>query len=261
MVKFVGISLMIFSLNAWACLTTPDSIELEGATFSEAIKLSTSGNCGFELDLSSAQAVAEEVARQGKSRAELAVWKKENPMPRLDSREYDGWSNRMENIQKHLEKKYPSIDARTHKITVESGEVRFSKKSNKEFEPGTGGPIKGPDGKIVSVIESSGKEVFIFSVDSSGKKDLSKPYLKVVADRQGSAKILAYDQGAQVGQMDVDGEECFRSSLRASGKLNLKGKHYSPGDSGCDGGFIASDFKKPAALKVNGQPAESPAGR
>lgn len=103
--------------------------------------------------------------------------------------------------------------------------------------------------KTIGYLSYTGPDIFIFSVDDQGQKDMSKPYLKVSALAEGGS-IALYESGTQVGQLDMPKTVCPQNEI-ASARWASQGER-APSLSGvhlrthsdCGYAFEAANFPK-----------------
>ncbi|MCB0390702.1 MAG: hypothetical protein KDD58_05415 [Bdellovibrionales bacterium] len=259
MYKAILLALIINSTNTYACLSVPDDITLEGSSFSTLLKTSINKNCGFSLSMTSKEK-EDKAVELGKLKEEaIKKWHQENPRtaPYFSNADEE-WRKKQENFLDSIREKYHQDIER--KISINSKDGKLCISSANRNKPNElvceTKPIElSEKGKIVGIVTTNKNDIFIFSTDKNGKKDLNLPYIKLSPSKEQSAEIVAIDRGETIGSMTIDGEHCSRSigSGAKSGTLSLNGKRYVSDGGGCHGSFSVVDYRQKARFMINGK--------
>jgi hypothetical protein len=215
-----------------ACIAMPEEIDLEGASFSGTLKMG--------LDISSVPSLA--FAHSGQ-------------------RFYIG----------------PAMERKENRVCItvfeprdtictglESNEVNPAKAKARELLE-----VKNTQGKIVGIIQfspgSMPMPIMVWSVDSSGKIDRTKPYLRIDANSYERWKIEAIEKGTTLGFIDAVASGVQYRSVGlgpTGGKVNLRGRSYTTTGSGCSGKLTEVQTVEPTGVLMrNGVPVSSPGVR
>lgn len=249
------------SFQAEACPSFPNNITLEGATFS-GLTIGTRKNGGFSMEISRAEDKEKDDRVWGRYLAAITAWEKSHETPDWDDKPaYERHRREQEAFQADTMKRLRDAEGvQFDRIRVVDGAVCFEEGSR--CSTSGSHPLKDASGAIIGILEAGPSGVILFSVDAQGRKDVRKPYLKVVpiteSTRYTAARIEAYDRSQQVGQIEVFGSAATRGALGGRGALDLRGKAFSSTGSGCSGGgvseapFSATGAQAPASTSSSG---------
>lgn len=225
MTKYGILSLaVLFTSSAWACIELPKKIELDGATFSSGMDLSINTNCGLSINLDT----------------------------RADGMNYPAVMPSSE---------FPNPVSELHMEYGDDGKLCF--KGPKGCSPAKVASIhRGPAVIGTAEISKSG-DVFLFSTDSHGKKNLNLPYIKLTGSSKDGAifngSLEAYDKGSAVGDFHLKDGICtreieFQDASSTAKKTKLRGNSISLTGSGCTAQLATKPYHvTKTQLKIDGQ--------
>lgn len=253
--------------NAKACIQIPEDLTLTGASFSEHLSLGVGSNCGFSLGVSSKRENAIVKDRSDKWNQEFTKWKEQNSESETDTEEskraeLDGKYGKYGDIAREVDFTLVNSEG---KICVSSRMKNVCAKSDKncrDFKDikncSNQTMVVKDSGKPVAIVKKTGEGTFVLSVDSKGKEDPTKPFLKIVTFGKSGANIEAIENGSIIGKAEIKAEACSRSmGSPRGGQLDLRGKLYQTEGAGCKGSLVGTEYKQANKLLLNGQPAQA----
>ena len=142
------------------------------------------------------------------------------------------------------------------RITVANQSFNFN-----EFAEFKSGPIFGPGGKAIAMVEKTETNLFVFSVDAAGNKDLKQTYLRIAPDAAGATTgkhvvVDAVRNSKTVGRMDLVAGACSRSFAPPSAGVadfELEGSSFTQSGAGCKSGLEQSPFVSEGASERAGE--------
>lgn len=257
------LSLTAYSAEREVCLPPPTDMKLSGATFAEAFKLKPSrisfesgkAGCGFHMQIVPRELDDLEISHM----KQLSEWDENYEPPiycesdlMLGSRDIPtecSYRASKEMAYRRILKNNPLPKLAVHDFDLKGTELCLSDASDSKCLKDTPVLLKSK-GKIVGVMESNEHSGYIFSVNAQGKKDLSKPYIKINSKGQRAVGVRAMHNGEEIGNMDVNGTFCSTAAAPKSGSLELSGFKYSSSSISCMGGFTQIETLKNKAKQA-----------
>jgi len=263
----IAMSVLIFMcsfLKAQAketCAPLPENLTLSGSTFSEYLNISTKRKCGFGMTITSRMEQALIKAQGAEKDKEMQDWKSKNPTDYSSAK----WEKDNLDFRTYISNKYPALQQKIrHQVNSQQGKICLfatSKCESNSVELQEGG-------KVYGILETSPQGTFVFSVNNGGKKDLSKPYLHISPLKKGtetlpaSASIVAMENGATIGRMEVDAEDsthCAKGSDKIESALDLRGKVSVFNGEDCKDALSIKSYVKPS--NISGSEVSSDSNR